>query len=392
MGADQSDKLESLESLRGIAAGVVVTAHCLLAFYPQFFASMYDGPKPSAFQVNAGPWFIFFNGPAAVLIFFVLSGFVLTRRYFLQADARVLLAPAIKRWPRLMGLVVVSTTVSATLLTTLPDYTIRVAEITGSSWLYGAGVGGLQGRSPSFADALLQGSLLTFFRGDSYYNASLWTMWWEFTGSFIVFLFAFLVTKVRMGVIGPAAVMVVFLTLAALWSPYISAFVIGSSLSYLLAKKPIALPTSAGLALVAFGVLALGFHPYGWLGLDPLAKAGGTVGSYIWIAAATALMIAFTACEPISRAIGIFAWLGRISFALYVIHLAMIAHVGCLVYLSAPSSIAAPAAFLASAVAAFAAAIPLSALDRWWLKRLGVIDGIPMRLKNPLRRRIAASA
>ncbi|WP_425547697.1 acyltransferase family protein, partial [Aminobacter niigataensis] len=123
MGASHSNKLVALESLRGIAACVVVITHCTLAFYPQFVASLYNGMTPSAFQVYAGPWLILFNGAAAVLIFFVLSGFVLSRRYFLTGDASVLLASAIKRWPRLMGLVLVSTITSVTLLITLPDRT-----------------------------------------------------------------------------------------------------------------------------------------------------------------------------------------------------------------------------------------------------------------------------
>ena len=61
----RSEHIPELQSLRGIGAVAVVVAHCLVS---------YDVP----------PWFIQFqkvlaNGQAAVVVFFVLSGYVLTR-------------------------------------------------------------------------------------------------------------------------------------------------------------------------------------------------------------------------------------------------------------------------------------------------------------------------
>ena len=59
-----SDQITELQSLRGIAAVTVMISHCLVGY----------GPSPLLTRISG-----VFNGRAAVVIFFVLSGYVLTR-------------------------------------------------------------------------------------------------------------------------------------------------------------------------------------------------------------------------------------------------------------------------------------------------------------------------
>src|SRR5690242_11784453 len=93
----------TLEALRGLAAMVVVAFHCLQSFAPAW-TGLYPAFDPT--HSRAGEiWYGLVNGTAAVLFFFVLSGFVLTRRYFATGDAMILARGAVKRWPRLAGLV-----------------------------------------------------------------------------------------------------------------------------------------------------------------------------------------------------------------------------------------------------------------------------------------------
>jgi peptidoglycan/LPS O-acetylase OafA/YrhL len=75
-----SGRLHSLDGLRGIAALVVVTGHVLL-FVPAVHTVLY---KPGAAVHNPAVWLLaytplrtFWDGAQAVLLFFVLSGFVL---------------------------------------------------------------------------------------------------------------------------------------------------------------------------------------------------------------------------------------------------------------------------------------------------------------------------
>jgi peptidoglycan/LPS O-acetylase OafA/YrhL len=62
------------------------------------------------------------------------------------------------------------------------------------------------------------------------------------------------------------------------------------------------------------------------------------------------------------------AWIGELSFPLYLVHVPIISSVGTasLVWLS-PTGIATEAAFAISAACSFAAAIPLLAFNRRWV-------------------------
>lgn len=62
--------------------------------------------------------------------------------------------------------------------------------VSGSEWLMKFGYAYNVKPPSGLWDALQQGALPTFFRGDHYYDASLWTMQPEFVGSFVAFGFA----------------------------------------------------------------------------------------------------------------------------------------------------------------------------------------------------------
>jgi len=82
-------RIKSFQGLRGIAALSVAICHFLAAFIP---TSLY-GYYPTLFSENSTPSFlfealtspiigIFYNGVTAVMIFFVMSGYVLTLPFF----------------------------------------------------------------------------------------------------------------------------------------------------------------------------------------------------------------------------------------------------------------------------------------------------------------------
>ena len=96
MSARSSGKFLALEAVRGVAACVVVVHHYMLAFLPHFHGRLF--PDDSIALVRT-PLFFFVNGTAAVAVFFVLSGFVLTVRAFQSNQAGGLVVGAFKRWP-----------------------------------------------------------------------------------------------------------------------------------------------------------------------------------------------------------------------------------------------------------------------------------------------------
>src|SRR3954454_20974042 len=101
------ERLIELEAVRGIASFVVLAHHCFLGFAPSLLHGLVTPPGPGS--LFGTPLFAFMNGGAAVVVFFVLSGFVLTYRAIERDDPKPLLAGALKRWPRLALPVVIST-------------------------------------------------------------------------------------------------------------------------------------------------------------------------------------------------------------------------------------------------------------------------------------------
>src|ERR1700737_383359 len=75
----EPQRLAYLESIRGLAAVQVVLLHFLSAFWPDLvFESVSRSP---AWYVHLSPLYFLYDGYSAVYIFFVLSGYVLTRSF-----------------------------------------------------------------------------------------------------------------------------------------------------------------------------------------------------------------------------------------------------------------------------------------------------------------------
>ena len=96
----------ALEALRGLAAFVVVAWHLLLGYAPGR-VPVFPGQDTSV-SILGAPWFGLVYGTSSVTFFFVLSGFVLSRKALLRADPMILARGAVKRWPRLAAPVVIA--------------------------------------------------------------------------------------------------------------------------------------------------------------------------------------------------------------------------------------------------------------------------------------------
>ncbi len=189
-------KLVQLEALRGLAAFVVVAWHFLWAFDPGLLG-MADNFDPASAMLGSVS-FASIDGPAAVTLFFVLSGFVLPLGFFRSGQTDIVMRAAAKRWLRLVGLVLLAVLLSW-LLFRFGLYRHReAAQLSQSAWLgtFG-GSHPQQGFVPSLPGALLEGSLLAFLREPDHYNPVLWTMHHEFLGSFVTFFLAVVICRAR---------------------------------------------------------------------------------------------------------------------------------------------------------------------------------------------------
>src|ERR1700722_3214142 len=93
-------KLLHLDSLRGLAAFAVVCGHLLLSFYPAAPGLTPASDRPSGIvgmlRLNA-----LYSGRFPVMIFFVLSGFVLSYSFFVSGKKSSLASAATRRYFRL---------------------------------------------------------------------------------------------------------------------------------------------------------------------------------------------------------------------------------------------------------------------------------------------------
>src|ERR1700735_4161538 len=105
-----SRKLMELEALRGVAAVIVLFHHFLLIVAPRLHGRNFPDDPIALVRT---PLFALVNGSAAVAVFFVLSGFVLTLRAIEGRDWRQIFIGVLKRWPRLALLVVTVNIISA---------------------------------------------------------------------------------------------------------------------------------------------------------------------------------------------------------------------------------------------------------------------------------------
>ena len=368
----------SLEFLRGAAALVVLNGHILRAFAPS--AAGGDGDN-AAQSLKTSLAFIAFNGGSAVYLFFVLSSYVLVKRYFQTREAQDLLLGAIKRLPRLAGPVLVTVLASCFIFKLDLYFFKNAAAVTQSEWLsrFGNASRVLSPETASFADAFQQGAWRTFIYGDKYYDSSLWTMTVEFWGSMLTFALA------------PIVFFLLDRWTLLFWVCIAAAVFLALQVSFLLCAFP--------ASLLLYPLLAMGFRPNRWVrgamvmvSLALLGYAGDGVGIY-WpfavletavsddeglrqacVAIPASIMLVYAVLsmdEPPSWLSGRPArFLGDLSFPLYLVHVPVICSLGSWALLASGSTaLGAAAAILGSILVA----LPLMVFNNWWVQVLGAL-------------------
>jgi peptidoglycan/LPS O-acetylase OafA/YrhL len=175
------NKVAAAEGIRGIACFMVVLSHLSLSFFPYLHGFGASRLTPYAFEyaIHHSPFAFFFSGTAAVYIFFVLSGYVLTYAISKgqQQDQKIKVM-LIKRYPRLM-----LPALGSCLLLWLAFGYVQPNGIYLAEWIdiFGSEYYG------SLADTVYDGMIRTFWNGYSAYNWVLWTMKIELIGSLLVF-------------------------------------------------------------------------------------------------------------------------------------------------------------------------------------------------------------
>jgi len=373
------NKLVPLEGLRGIAAAIVVLYHLVLGYTPKGVGAVPHGHGP----LDTFTQFILgcLNGGAAVAVFFVLSGFILSLPFAKDRRLSRILIAALKRWPRLAALTTVACLFAWALIHLSGHNYQTAAHKIGTGWMATHGNAPLKHHNLSWTAALREGLVNVFTTGDVHFDSPLWTMRIELFGSFAIFLAAPILFAIQSWPLRLALIFIVMVSAGGIYPyTYVSDFLIGTILAMLYAEDRLPFftnPQAALLGLVALYLFSFTYEQK--LLIDAPIKAimpPGDTSHFIWDAGAV-LMILLLLGNPFLRRIFSHSWaiwLGLLSFPIYLLHGPIMLSAGATIFNKTLPTLGQPAsaltACLISIALTLACAIPLIWLDRAWTKFL----------------------
>ncbi|MER7796923.1 acyltransferase [Microbacterium sp. NPDC096154] len=310
-----SRRLHALDGLRGLAAFAVLLHHTALTV-PTFAAAYFGATSDATWEPGTLAWWAahtplhsLWDGEAAVMIFFVLSGFVLTLPVLHSRSFRWD-AYLPQRFTRLYLPVWAALAFAILMILITPRGTNDDTE-----WLR---------RRPDHVtlEWVLQG--LVQIGGGSEILSPLWTIRWEILFSLLLGLFVWAALRTN-----PAVMLVASLVLIGMGEvtdvkplKYLPMFLIG----VVLAVHRDAFSTRLGAVSRRGWITALAITPVlvasPWM-LPPIVPEAVRESAIVLQVAGAVLIVAACAFGfPDSRFLGSRAvqWLGRVSFSLYLVH------------------------------------------------------------------------
>jgi peptidoglycan/LPS O-acetylase OafA/YrhL len=313
-----------LEALRGLASAIVVVAHYAAAFYPSsIFGSKCQSHEQWEKMFATTPLGLVFAGHFAVCLFFVLSGYVLSLPYFGQAsrDTNHLLAAFFKRPFRLGGLVLASILISILLSYFSFYFNISVSKESYSiPWFQDLWTENLINAKQILVDLTTR-----IFANGSKYNPPLWTLQLELDGSLLTFIFLMLFRRSNLRVLVYIYAIIYFH--GSLYHGFIFGIILADfTQNYSNALKIFSRGVIPWI-LLTLGLLFSSYPNYvdqsdltnTFYGVLPhLRGLGGGYSMFGAVIVFTAVLINPRLQKMLSGK-G-FVFLGRISYAMYVIH------------------------------------------------------------------------
>lgn len=326
MGSEK--KITYLDGIRGVAAIIVIFSHVLLWFNPY----LHNGPTAGNIPGEISQWLFnspltfFYKGNAAVWLFFVLSGFVLTHSLIKRKDnIEAIRIASSKRYFRLGIPVLASVLICYTLMSSGAFKAKALGATDPFNLAYTF--------EPSAWEALKQGLWGAMLFGDSSYNYVLWTISIELYGSLLIFGTIALFGK-RTASLRAAAIILIACLLPSFEKSYSSMalFAAGMLIATFRIKETKSIAwTAAGALLLLAGLYLFGYHPYSksyeslvefahFFETQTGAKLNWPVfypqlGSILFL---LCILLNANLFRPLNALF--FQWLGKISFSVYLLH------------------------------------------------------------------------
>jgi len=326
----------SADGLRGIASLNVTIHHFIAAFFPSVFYFHY----PTAFTKNINPnaledflqfpfISLLYNGHFAVMVFFALSGYVLSMPYWSGEDIKI------KRrlWARYLRLnipIAFSIVISYCLFKFGFYKNIDASALSGSNWL------GSYFEKNSIWSTLALKSIIydSIFNGENILNPPLWTLRIEFIGS--IYLLVYYSIK-------PHKHDFIFLIICSFIlyyfyksdAVYYITILIGGWLGGVKLKHPLALTILFFLGLY-FGSFVFENKIFDWL---PNINIFDSKNFYNAMGACFIVASIINGYGKKFFSFPVIQFLGRISFSLYLLHFLILCSLACSIYIFLPINI-----------------------------------------------------
>lgn len=318
-------RLVSLDGLRGVAALIVVFHHASLMYQP--FAATYLGgdvpvPGSAAWWLSHSPLKLLTAGPESVIIFFVLSGFVLTLP---------VLSPRPFDWmaffPRRIVRIGVPVVASLVLAAALALLVPQIPRHGTSAWIQETSV-----YPVTFQSFVLNLDPLNI---GHFLNNPLWSILWEMVFSMSLAVFVGLAVILKrvwpLALAAVVAVTAVGMNTTAASFHYLPAFFVGALAAVLLPRihrlgERVSSWRLGGILWFTALVGALLLLIVTWLTPATLPPALTSALGGLQPVAALIILVCCLEWSPLSRLLSTraFRWAGMISFSLYLVHVPII--------------------------------------------------------------------
>lgn len=324
----------ALEGLRGCACMAVAIGHFAYVFFPYLANNFrpYPGLHPLYWFekiVDYPPFSLIISADAAVSIFFVLSGYVLTVKYFNTGDTTILQDGASKRYVRLVCPCFVAMMFSWVIWSCGLMLTSHAGVIGVAGWIPSEYTGHM-----TFFRAIFNGLVGTPLFGNVTLDGPLWSIQVELIGSLILFGTLSVLGKHPFWFIAWFLFFANILGYGKMNDLYYVSFGAGALLN--LARNWLQKHEIPSIALVILGLIFVAFNHFyiyrpiqviplpNFLPYGPNFADGGALTAELWWHTIGSILLVAGIIGS-RHAAALFSmrlptFLGRISFSVYILH------------------------------------------------------------------------
>lgn len=312
-----------IDGLRGIACLIVLMGHSVACIFPAiYFGDSYQQHSPIEAFVHGTPLNLLFNGSAMVMIFFIISGYLMNDKSY-----NSLVDFVVKRYIRYLPMVIVGIMLSAFVMYCHAVNSIPLAEYSYAGEyvdLYNNFAPAIFGK-----DGVIFEALVKVFLVGSDYNSVLWYISIAFFGDIA---FAILLKFLNEKRCKKAVLCIVIVSLwcagMKIWQlQYVS----GMAMGILIAELDVELDEVKSWSCFIIGILLLSFEDKGASGIyAPLQYISKAVVP-IWCLGGGMALLGILENERICDVFktNLFKWYGKYSFAIYALQWPIIISVSC---------------------------------------------------------------